>query len=101
MLSARGWPEIAFDGRVLVTHQDALLMGGKVQAMPGFADHVAFLDARLCIVCVEKTCIAMCSGQALTQSGRGSARLRARKVRPLRRMPLELRAIARWRARQH
>ena len=71
MLSARGWPEIAFDGRVLVTHQDALLMGGKVQAMPGFADHVAFLDARLCIVCVEKTCIAMCSGQALTQSAEG------------------------------
>jgi electron-transferring-flavoprotein dehydrogenase len=71
VLSARGWPEIAFDGRVLVTHQDALLMGGKVQAMPGFADHVAFVDAQLCIVCVEKTCIAMCSGQALTQSAEG------------------------------
>ncbi len=71
LLSARGWPEIVFDGRVLVTHQDALLMGGKVQAMPGFADHVAFLDARLCIACVEKTCIAMCSGQALTQSAGG------------------------------
>jgi electron-transferring-flavoprotein dehydrogenase len=71
MLSARGWPEIAFDGRVLVSHQDALLMGGKVQAMPGFADHVVFLDADLCITCVEKTCIAMCSGQALTQSANG------------------------------
>jgi electron-transferring-flavoprotein dehydrogenase len=71
MLSARGWPEIAFDGRLLVTHQDALLMGGKVQAMPGFADHVVFLDKELCIVCVEKTCIAMCSGQALTQSADG------------------------------
>jgi electron-transferring-flavoprotein dehydrogenase len=66
MLSARGWPEIAFDGQVLVTHQDALLMGGKVQAMPGFADHVVVLDAGLCIACEEKTCIAMCSGQALT-----------------------------------
>jgi electron-transferring-flavoprotein dehydrogenase len=66
MLSARGWPEIAFDGRLLVTHQDALLMGGKVQAMPAFADHVVVLDPGLCIICVEKTCIAMCSGQALT-----------------------------------
>jgi electron-transferring-flavoprotein dehydrogenase len=66
LLSARGWPEIPFDGRLLVTHQDALLMGGKVQAMPGFADHVVFLDKQLCISCVEKTCIAMCSGQAIT-----------------------------------
>ena len=62
----RGWPEIPFDGRLLVTHQDALLMGGKVQAMPGFADHVVFLDKRRCIACEEKTCIAMCSGQAIT-----------------------------------
>jgi electron-transferring-flavoprotein dehydrogenase len=66
MLSARGWPEIPFDGRLLVTHQDALLLGGKVQAIPGFADHVVFLDKRRCIVCEEKTCIAMCSGQAIT-----------------------------------
>jgi electron-transferring-flavoprotein dehydrogenase len=66
MLSARGWPEIPFDGRLLVSHQDALLIGGKVQAMPGFADHVVFLDQRLCISCMEKTCIAMCSGQAIT-----------------------------------
>jgi len=71
VLLARGWPEIAFDGRLLVTQQDALLMGGKVQAMPGFADHVAFRDARLCIECVDKTCIAMCSGQALTQGAEG------------------------------
>jgi electron-transferring-flavoprotein dehydrogenase len=41
-------------------------MGGKVQAMPGFADHVVFLDRELCIACIEKTCIAMCSGQAIT-----------------------------------
>jgi electron-transferring-flavoprotein dehydrogenase len=66
LLSARGWPEIPFDGRLLVTHQDALLMGGKVQAMPGFADHVVLVDKKLCIRCGEKTCIAMCSGQALT-----------------------------------
>ena len=66
LLSARGWPEIPFDGRLLVTHQDALLMGGKVQAMPGFADHVVFRDLSFCAACEEKTCIAMCSGQAIT-----------------------------------
>ena len=66
LMSARGWPEIAFDGRLLVTQQDALLMGGKVQASPGFADHVLFRDKKLCLFCAEKTCIAMCSGQALT-----------------------------------
>jgi electron-transferring-flavoprotein dehydrogenase len=66
LLTACGWPEIPFDGRLLVTQQDALLMGGKVQAMPGFADHVIFRDARLCIACDERTCIAMCSGQALS-----------------------------------
>jgi len=27
-----GWPAIPFDGQLLVSHQDALLMGGKVQA---------------------------------------------------------------------
>ena len=66
LLTARGWPEIPFDGRLLVSQQDALLIGGKVQAMPGFADHVLFRDAGLCIACPEKTCIAMCSGQAIT-----------------------------------
>ena len=66
LMSARGWPEIEFDGKLLVSHQDALLMGGKVQAMPGFADHVVFRDAGLCIHCDDKTCVAMCSGQALT-----------------------------------
>ena len=66
MMSARGWPEIPFDGRLLITQQDALLMGGKVQAVPGFADHVVFLDKSRCIACIEKTCIAMCSGQAIT-----------------------------------
>jgi electron-transferring-flavoprotein dehydrogenase len=72
LMTARGWPEIAFDGRLLVTQQDALLLGGKVQAPPGYADHVVFRDQRLCIACEEKTCIAMCSGQALTESADGS-----------------------------
>ena len=72
LMSARGWPEIPFDGRLLVTHQDALLLGGKVQAMPGFADHVVFLDKRRCIACSVKTCVAMCSGQALTLGDDGA-----------------------------
>ena len=72
LLTARGWPEIALDGRLLVTQQDALLMGGKVQAMPGFADHVAFRNPALCIACAEKTCVAMCSGQAITQGPDGA-----------------------------
>ncbi len=72
LMTARGWPEIPFDGRLLVTHQDALLLGGKVQAIPGFADHVVFLDKRRCISCREKTCIAMCSGKALTLGDEGA-----------------------------
>jgi electron-transferring-flavoprotein dehydrogenase len=71
LMSARGWPEIEFDGKLLISHQDALLMGGKVQAMPGFADHVQFRDAGLCLQCDSKTCIAMCSGQALTLGPEG------------------------------
>jgi electron-transferring-flavoprotein dehydrogenase len=72
LLTARGWPEIPFDGRLLVTQQDALLIGGKVQAMPGFADHVRFLNKELCRSCRERTCIAMCSGQAITQGADGT-----------------------------
>ena len=66
ILTARGWPEIPFDGRLLITQQDALLMGGKVQALPGFADHVVFRDPQLCLSCEDLTCVAMCSGQAIT-----------------------------------
>ncbi len=72
LMTARGWPEIPFDGRLLVTQQDALLMGGKVQAMPGFADHVRFLDTELCRSCLEKSCIAMCSGQAINLGADGA-----------------------------
>jgi electron-transferring-flavoprotein dehydrogenase len=67
LMNACGWPEIAFDGKLLVSHQDALLMGGKVQAAGGFADHVIFRKPELCLACGEKTCVEMCSGQALTQ----------------------------------
>jgi electron-transferring-flavoprotein dehydrogenase len=66
LLTARGWPEIPFDGHLLVTQQDALLLGGKVQAMPGFPIMYSSAIAALCKSCLEKTCIAMCSGQAIT-----------------------------------
>lgn len=71
LMSARGWPEIAFDERLLMSHQDALLLGGKVQAMPGYADHVVFRDLSVCAACEEATCVAMCSGQAITRSAEG------------------------------
>ncbi len=67
----RNWPEIPFDERLLVSHQDALLMGGKVQAAPGFADHVEMRDPHRCEQCAEKRCVLMCSGQALTALERG------------------------------
>jgi electron-transferring-flavoprotein dehydrogenase len=72
LLHARGWPDFEFDGRLLVTHQDVLLKGGKVQAMPGAADHVIFRDRQLCKTCAEKTCIAMCSGQAIARDADGN-----------------------------
>ena len=61
-----GWPEIPFDGQLLVSHQDALLLGGKVQAPAGYADHVQFLYPNLCTTCGTQICIEICSGQAIT-----------------------------------
>jgi electron-transferring-flavoprotein dehydrogenase len=71
LMDACGWPEIRYDGQLLVTHQDALLIGGKVQAPPGYADHVRFLFPDFCEACLAKMCIEMCSGQALTPGPRG------------------------------
>jgi len=60
-----GWPSIPLDGKLLVSHQDALLLGGKVQAPPGYADHVVFLYPEVCEKCGTKICIELCSGQAI------------------------------------
>ncbi len=60
-----GWPPIEPDGRLIVSHQDALLLGGKVQAPAGYADHVVFVHPHLCEKCDDKLCIEMCSGQAI------------------------------------
>jgi electron-transferring-flavoprotein dehydrogenase len=67
-----GWPPIQHDDALLVSHHDVLLMGGKVQAPPGFADHVIFRDVEVCGQCGTKLCVAMCSAQAITRSLGGS-----------------------------
>ncbi|EHJ48342.1 Electron-transferring-flavoprotein dehydrogenase [Solidesulfovibrio carbinoliphilus subsp. oakridgensis] len=66
LMDRAGWPAIEYDGQLLISHQDALLLGGKVQAGPGYADHVTFEDPDTCRACREKTCIEACSGQAIT-----------------------------------
>ena len=63
-----GWPQIPFDGKLLITHQDALLMGGSVQAPSGYANHAIFSRPELCRKCETKLCVEMCSGQAITRS---------------------------------
>lgn len=67
-----GWPEIKCDGTLLVTQQDALLMGGKVQAPAGYADHVTFRDREACLRCGAKVCVEICSGQAITRGDDGA-----------------------------
>ena len=62
-----GWPQIPMDGKLLISHQDALLMGGSVQAPPGYANHVSFRRPELCRACETKLCVEMCSGQAITR----------------------------------
>jgi electron-transferring-flavoprotein dehydrogenase len=66
LMERAGWPEIACDGKLLMSLQDALLVGGKVQAAPGYADHVRFTDAAACEHCGARTCVEICSGQAIT-----------------------------------
>jgi len=66
-----GWPEIPMDGKLLISHQDALLMGGGVQAPSGYANHVRFTRPELCRSCETKLCVEMCSGQAITRGEDG------------------------------
>jgi electron-transferring-flavoprotein dehydrogenase len=66
-----GWPAVEPDGKLFVSHQDALLLGGKVQAPPGYADHVVFTYPHLCERCDNKLCIEICSGQAITPGENG------------------------------
>jgi electron-transferring-flavoprotein dehydrogenase len=66
LMERAGWPPIPYDGQLLVSHQDALLLGGKVQAPPGYAGHVTFLFPNQCRQCGTKLCVEACSGQAIT-----------------------------------
>jgi electron-transferring-flavoprotein dehydrogenase len=66
-----GWPKIPYDGKLLVSHQDALLLGGKVQAPAGYADHVVFLYPNLCEKCESRVCVEICSGQAIKPGPEG------------------------------
>ncbi len=65
LMERAGWPAVPLDGELLVSHQDALLIGGKVQAPAGYADHVEFLYPSDCESCGSRICIEMCSGQAI------------------------------------
>ena len=67
-----GWPPIEYDGDLLVSQQDALLLGGKVQAPAGVADHVVFLYPNLCDTCGTRICVEICSGEAI-YPGEGNA----------------------------
>ncbi len=71
LMSQAGWPPVPHDGKLLISHQDALLMGGKVQAVPGVADHVRFKDIAICQACTEQVCVEACSGQAITNNPDG------------------------------
>ena len=65
VMDLQGWPAIPFDGALLMSQQDALFKGGKVQAAGGFADHVRIVDPAKCKACHEQTCVEMCSAQAI------------------------------------
>ena len=71
LMERSGWPAIPYDGQLLMSHQDALLLGGKVQAPHGYADHVVFLYPNLCEKCGTKICIELCSGQAIGPGAMG------------------------------
>jgi electron-transferring-flavoprotein dehydrogenase len=71
LMERAGWPAIRYDGRLLVSQQDALLVGGKVQAPAGYADHVVFLYPSLCESCGTQICVEVCSGQAIAPGPEG------------------------------
>lgn len=72
LMDRAGWPAVPLDGKLLVTLQDALLVGGKVQAPPGYADHVVFLRPEVCRGCGKKVCLEICSAEAI-RPGEGGA----------------------------
>lgn len=75
LMTRAGWPDVPLDGQLLISQQDALLMGGKVVANPGYADHVTFADPYYCQSCREQVCTEICSGQAITVNPEGGVPL--------------------------
>ncbi|WP_242336369.1 4Fe-4S ferredoxin [Anaeromyxobacter sp. SG66] len=71
LMDRAGWPAVPLDGKLLVSQQDALLMGGKVQAPPGYADHVGFRSAERCRACGKRVCVEICSAEALRPGADG------------------------------
>ena len=67
LMDRAGWPQIEYDGQLLMSQQDALLIGGKVQANAGYADHIYIVHTELCGDCESELCVDVCSGQALTR----------------------------------
>jgi electron-transferring-flavoprotein dehydrogenase len=65
LMPLAGWPAIEFDGQLLMSHQDALLLGGKVTAPAGLDDHVVFRNPELCDRCRVQVCVEICSGEAI------------------------------------
>jgi electron-transferring-flavoprotein dehydrogenase len=72
LMDCAGWPPIPYDGSLLVSQQDALLLGGKVQAPAGYSDHVVFLYPNLCAQCGPQLCVEVCSGQAISPGADGT-----------------------------
>lgn len=71
LMTRAGWPEIPYDGKLMMSQQDALLAGGKVQAPEGYADHVVFRNPALCETCRNRICVELCSGQAIANNPAG------------------------------
>lgn len=65
LMERAGWPAIEYDGQLLMSQQDALLLGGKVVAPAGLEDHVVFREPLLCDACRTQVCIEVCSGEAI------------------------------------
>ena len=69
VLQKRGWPKINYDGQNMISQQDILLIGGKVQAAEGYADHIQIKDPARCQNCYPQKCVEICSGNALMPGG--------------------------------
>jgi electron-transferring-flavoprotein dehydrogenase len=65
LMNRAGWPGIPYDGQLLMTQQDALLLGGKVMAGASLEDHVVFTDPAACEQCRAQVCVEICSGEAI------------------------------------